>query len=162
VIERLLDETATDVVMLGAGADRDGAVAIESRLGAPGGRRAGSARLLNLVGKTDVGLLIGLVSLCQAFLSNDSGAMHLSAACGVHVTAVFGPTDERATAPLGPHTVLASDTWCRPCHLRECPIDHRCMTRVEPQVVFESIAAALAARGAAECADGRPAEEVAR
>jgi heptosyltransferase-2 len=64
--------------------------------------------------------------------------MHLAAALAVPVVAIFGPTDERVTAPLGrqvegmsrPVRVLVGEAWCRPCGLRECPIDHRCMTRV--------------------------------
>jgi heptosyltransferase-2 len=95
------------------------------------------------VGRTDVGEAMGLTALCRAFVSNDSGAMHLSAAVGVHVTAIFGPTDERATSPLGPHTIVKHDVWCRPCHLRDCPIDHRCMTRIPVASVFASVKTAL-------------------
>ncbi len=76
----------------------------------------------------------------RAFVSNDSGAMHLAAAVGLPVTAIFGATDERATAPLGPaspsappHEILTCDVFCRPCMLRECPIDHRCMKRIEAE-----------------------------
>jgi heptosyltransferase-2 len=55
--------------------------------------------------------------------------MHLAAAIGLRVTAMFGPTEEWATRPLGrvPPVVIVHDVWCRPCMLRECPIDHRCM-----------------------------------
>ena len=56
---------------------------------------------------------------------------HLGAALGVRVTAVFGPTDERLTRPAGDgHIVLTHQVWCRPCMMRECPIDHRCMRGV--------------------------------
>ena len=53
--------------------------------------------------------------------------MHLAAAAGVPVAALFGPTDERVTRPMGDHDVLIHQVFCRPCMLRECPIDHRCM-----------------------------------
>ena len=44
------------------------------------------------------------------------------------MTAVFGPTDDTATRPLGDaHEVLTHPVWCRPCMLRECPLDHQCM-----------------------------------
>jgi heptosyltransferase-2 len=56
------------------------------------------------------------------------------------VTALFGPTDERATHPLGPHTIVREPVFCRPCLLRECPIDHRCMTRILPATVHASLA----------------------
>jgi lipopolysaccharide heptosyltransferase II len=65
--------------------------------------------------------------------------MHLAAAAGVPVTAIFGPTKEKATAPLGEHDVLLEPVFCRPCMLRECPIDHRCMKRISPDAVYASV-----------------------
>jgi heptosyltransferase-2 len=65
--------------------------------------------------------------------------MHLGAAVGVSVTAVFGPTDETATRPLGDaHRVLLHPVWCRPCMLRECPIDHRCMRGIGVAAVVDA------------------------
>ena len=85
----------------------------------------------SLVGRTDLPALAGVLVNCRTLVTNDSGAMHLAAACGVTVTAVFGPTDERATRPLGDaHAVITCPVWCRPCMLRECPLDHRCMRGV--------------------------------
>jgi heptosyltransferase II len=104
------------------------------------------AHLVDLVGETDLRTLAGLMTRCRAFVSNDSGAMHLAAAAGVPVTAVFGATDERATSPApcpsagaAPHEILTCDVWCRPCMLRECPIDHRCMTGIDPARVCEAV-----------------------
>jgi heptosyltransferase-2 len=94
---------------------------------------------VNLIGRTTLGELIGVLAACDAFLSNDSGAMHLAAALGRPVVAIFGPTDERATAPEGDHDVLTADVFCRPCMLRDCPIDHRCMKRITADRVAESI-----------------------
>jgi heptosyltransferase-2 len=76
-------------------------------------------------------------------VSNDSGAMHLAAALGVPVTAIFGPTNERATAPIGDHDVIQHQVFCRPCMLRECPIDHRCMRRIEAAEVYAAVARRL-------------------
>ena len=71
--------------------------------------------VLNLIGRTDLRLLIGVLARCRAFVSNDSGAMHPSGGRrGVPVTAIFGPTNERATAPLGEHDVLLEPVFCRP------------------------------------------------
>jgi heptosyltransferase-2 len=93
----------------------------------------------NLVGRTDLPLLAGVMTHCRALVTNDSGAMHLGAAAGVNVTAVFGPTDDTATRPLGDaHAVLTHPVWCRPCMLRECPIDHRCMRGVGVAAVLAS------------------------
>lgn len=109
------------------------------------------AEAIDLGGRTDLLTLAGVFALCNAVVSNDSGAMHVAAAVGVPVTAIFGPTNERATAPL-PHpsgrvaTVVVGQARCRPCLLRLCPIDHRCMTSIDPervaQVVVEQLGAA--------------------
>jgi heptosyltransferase II len=123
-------------VIVGAGADRDTGRAIESSL-PPG------ARMVNLIGRTSLRELVGVVARCAAFVSNDSGAMHIAAALRVPLTAVFGPTDERVTAPAGDADVLVRDVFCRPCMLRECPIDHRCMKRIDADTVLRSVTAHL-------------------
>lgn len=93
--------------------------------------------VLSLIGRTDLSTLAGVLAACRALVTNDSGAMHLAAAIGTPVTAVFGPTDERATRPIGgAHNVLTHDVWCRPCMLRECPLDHQCMRGVTADAVL--------------------------
>ncbi len=121
-------------VLVGAPDDRDTRRAIESSL-PPG------TRFIDLIGRTDLTTFIGVTARCAAFVSNDSGAMHVAAALGVPLTAIFGPTDERVTAPAGPakRTVILRDVFCRPCMLRECPIDHRCMKRIQVDDVLASI-----------------------
>ncbi|HTI39423.1 MAG TPA: lipopolysaccharide heptosyltransferase II [Vicinamibacterales bacterium] len=121
-------------VLLGAAADRDTRRAIESSL-PPG------TRIIDLIGRTDLATFIGVTARCSAFLSNDSGAMHVAAALGVPLTAVFGPTNEKVTAPAGPgpRDLIRRDVFCRPCMLRECPIDHRCMTRIRIDDVLASL-----------------------
>ena len=106
-----------------------------------GGARAfkASGAMFDLVGQTDLATLAGVLTRCRALVTNDSGAMHLAAAAGVRVAAVFGPTNEHATGPLGDaHTVITHPVWCRPCMLRECPIDHRCMRGVRPAAVVDA------------------------
>ena len=138
VIEALA-RSGTTSVLVGAAGDRDTGRAIESSL-------PPRARLVNLIGRTSLGELIGVVARCAAFVSNDSGAMHVAAALGVPVTAIFGPTDEHVTAPAaaGPADVIVRDVFCRPCLLRECPIDHRCMKRIDVDAVLTSINGHLA------------------
>jgi len=70
--------------------------------------------------------------------------MHLAAAAGVPLTAIFGPTDERVTAPAGHADVILRDVFCRPCMLHECPIDHRCMKRIDVDAVLQSVLGHLA------------------
>jgi lipopolysaccharide heptosyltransferase II len=94
--------------------------------------------VLNTIGN-DIPGLAGVLVNCRALVSNDSGAMHLGAAIGVSVTALFGPTDERLTRPLGDrHTVLTYPVWCRPCMLRECPLDHRCLRGTAVETVADA------------------------
>jgi heptosyltransferase-2 len=73
---------------------------------------------------------------CHLFIGNDSGAMHVAAAVGLPVVAVFGPTDPFGTAPVTPRcSIIQEKPYCSPCFLRRCPTDHRCMTRVTPDSV---------------------------
>ena len=136
VIARLWRERRARCLLVGAGADREAGRAIESSLPPEIG-------VVNLIGRTDLRTLMGIVQACSAFVSNDSGAMHLAAAVGVPVTALFGPTKERVTAPVGEHDVLLHPVFCRPCMLRECPIDHRCMKRISVDEVYTSVARRL-------------------
>ena len=131
-LARALASDGIQSVMVGGRADLPVAREIEAALegsSALGTPLDGNV-VLNLMG-TDLPTLAGILSACRALVSNDSGAMHLGAALGVRVTAVFGPTDERLTRPAGDgHVVLTNPVWCRPCMMRECPIDHRCMRGV--------------------------------
>ena len=93
--------------------------------------RAGGAEVRNLAGETALREFIDLAAACRLFLTNDSGAMHVASALGVPTVAVFGATDDTTTGPTGPLArVVRAHAECSPCLLRECPIDHRCMTAV--------------------------------
>ncbi len=145
VIARLIRDRDVTCVIVGAVHDRAASREIESwlRAHAPDAR----AKVVDLVGRTELGALAGLASMCRVFVSNDSGAMHVAAALGRPVVAMFGPTDERVTRPLGRGDVLTSDVFCRPCHLRDCPIDHRCMKRITVETVFAAVSRHLAFSG---------------
>jgi heptosyltransferase-2 len=92
----------------------------------------------NLAGETTLREFIDLAAACRLFLTNDSGAMHVASALGVPTVAVFGATDDTTTGPTGPLArVVREHAECSPCLLRECPIDHRCMTRVTADRVAE-------------------------
>jgi len=93
-------------------------------------------RAHNLAGRTSLGQFIDLAAACLAFISNDSGAMHIAAAVGVPTVAIFGATDSEATGPASALArIVQEPVECSPCLLRECPIDHRCMTRVKAAMV---------------------------
>ena len=96
--------------------------------------------VVDLIGRTDLPMLAGVLAQCRALVSNDSGAMHVGAALGVPLVSIFGPTDERETRPIGrlEPVVLRHDVWCRPCMLRECPLTHRCMRGVTVEAVLSA------------------------
>ena len=126
-------------VIVGSAADEPAAWAIAQELGKIAGRGSAPGPI-NLAGRTTLPQLAAVLAQCAAFVSNDSGAMHVAAAAGVPVIALFGPTNERETAPLGARAaVLSAQVWCRPCMLRECPLDHRCMTGISAADVVERV-----------------------
>jgi heptosyltransferase-2 len=140
-----LAEEGVTCVIVGATADRGTADEVVRAV-------RGRASLIDLVGQTDVPTLAGVLAACRVLVANDSGALHFAAALGVSVTAMFGPMDERLTAPrpstdrplLTGHrppavSVLTHPIWCRPCMLRECPLDHGCMKGIAvPRVLDET------------------------
>jgi len=145
VIAKLVSGAGATCVIVGAAHDRDAERAIESWLRAHAPDAL--AHVVDLVGRTNLGLLAGVAARCAVFVTNDSGAMHVASAVGRPVVALFGPTDERATHPIGVHEVVTEAVFCRPCHLRDCPIDHRCMKRISADRVFESVRRYLSAAG---------------
>jgi heptosyltransferase-2 len=88
-------------------------------------------RAVNLAGKTSVRELMAVIKRCSLFITNDSGPMHIAAAFGVPLVAVFGPTDSQTTYPLADTAIVVRQPVdCAPCMKRVCPTDHRCMTAV--------------------------------
>lgn len=118
-------------------------------------RVAEGGRAVDLTGKTDLHGLKALMGRLSLFVTNDSGPMHLAAAAGVPVVAVFGATTrELGFFPYGPgHRVVEAELACRPCGLhggRECPEGHfLCMKLVTVPQVLEACRQALASRSAA-------------
>jgi heptosyltransferase-2 len=90
----------------------------------------------NFAGETTLAEYIELAAACAVYLTNDSGSMHIASALNVPTVAVFGATDHVGTGPTGPLAkVVREQVECSPCLLRECPIDHRCMTAVTAERV---------------------------
>ena len=116
-----------EVILFGTAAETSVSEAITAKI---------MRKPLDLTGKTTIAELPALFSQCHLFLGNDSGAMHVAAAVGLPVVAVFGPTDPHGTAPVTPRsTVVQEKPYCSPCFLRRCPTDHRCMTNVTAEMV---------------------------
>ncbi len=98
--------------------------------------RAQGVTVENLAGTTTLSQFIDCAAACRVFITNDSGAMHIASAAGVPTVTVFGATDHIGTGPTGALArIVREPVDCAPCLLRECPIDHRCMTRVTPDRV---------------------------
>lgn len=133
-----LVRTGTGCVLVGSAGDRETTAWIRGLV--PETERA---HVVDLSGETRLSSLAGVIAIAKAFVSNDSGAMHVASAVGAPVAAIFGPTREYETRPLprgGARVeVLIHPVWCRPCMLRECPIDHRCMKGLSPDRVFASV-----------------------
>jgi heptosyltransferase-2 len=118
------------VVIFGSNSERPLCDAVAAQL--QGSRLA----VHNLAGTTSLREFIDLAAACRLFLTNDSGSMHVASALGVPTVAVFGATDDTTTGPTGPLArVIREHAECSPCLLRECPIDHRCMTAVTAERV---------------------------
>lgn len=120
----------TRCVILGRSEDRDAVADVDG---------------IDLVGKTDLTMFMGIVSQCQVLVANDSGGLHLAGALGVPAVGIYGPTDERYSRPITPSentdrvVALSHPVFCRPCLLADCPIDHRCMKRIPTGRVFDAV-----------------------
>jgi heptosyltransferase-2 len=92
-----------------------------------------------VAGETSLRQLMALLTRCRLIVANDSGPMHLAAAMGVPLVALFGSTSERATGPLGTRIrIVKRAAECSPCGRRECPIDFRCMDSLSVEEVFRA------------------------
>jgi heptosyltransferase-2 len=108
---------------------------------------AAGIECVNLAGKTRLEAFIEICAACRLLLTNDSGAMHIGSALNVPTVTIFGATDDEATGPTGPLArIVREPVECSPCLLRECPIDHRCMTRVTAARVAQTALEVLHAR----------------
>jgi heptosyltransferase-2 len=138
LLTRLVNERGVHVAMVGSAGDGETTSWIARETPA-----AARPFVADLAGATSLESLAGVLRLARACVSNDSGTMHFAAATGAPVAALFGPTREFETAPLvatgGRTRVLINPVWCRPCMLRECPIDHRCMKGLVPERVFDAV-----------------------
>ena len=130
VANRLTAESDAHVILFGTPAEASVSAAISAALRRPP---------IDLTGKTTIAEIPALLSRCHLFIGNDSGAMHVAAAVGLPVVAIFGPTDPLGTAPVTPRcTIVQEKPYCSPCFLRRCPTDHRCMKSVTPQAVVDA------------------------
>lgn len=126
--DRIAERNGFQTVIVGTAADVEVANEVAALM---------TTEPLVLAGRTSIAELKAILACTSLVISNDTGTAHVSAALGVPTVVVFGPTEHFATSPFSDaSTVVRHDVECSPCMLRECPIDHRCMTRVEVDDVY--------------------------
>jgi heptosyltransferase II len=91
-----------------------------------------------LTGKTNLAQIVAVLSEIDLLVSNDMGLAHIAPAVGTKTIVIFGPTNEKTTQPIGSE-IIRKLPECAPCMLRDCPIDHRCMTQISAAEVFEKV-----------------------
>ena len=128
--DRLATERGAQIVLIGAASERENAATVIAQMR--------TAQAINLAGATSMGELIGLLAGCDLLVSNDTGPAHVAAALATPTLTLFGPTNEFETAPTGARAELmrADNIECARCMHRDCPIDHRCMTRLAVEMVL--------------------------
>ena len=132
-LARLLDERGYAVWILGSGKD------------APAGDEiAEASNAVNLCGKTQLADAIDLLAMAEQAVSNDSGLMHIAAAVGTHVQAIYGSSSPYFTPPLtDAKTIHYLALECSPCFERECPLGHLdCLSKIKPETVLAEIESA--------------------
>jgi lipopolysaccharide heptosyltransferase I len=135
VIDRVRAETGGRAVLVGG----PGGQAVAGRI-----REAAAETPLDLVGRTTLKELVGLIAEARVMVTNDSGPMHIAAAVGTPAVAIFGPTSPDRTGPYGPgHRIMKTDVPCRPCYKRQCVLGGTealaCMAGVTADEVAEAV-----------------------
>lgn len=132
-----LDKSEVEVRIFGSAKDKDAGDAICQ------GNNA-----INLCGQTSLQEAVDLLAACDVAVSNDSGLMHMAAAVGCHVVALYGSTTPKFTPPLtSAATLIERDLPCRPCFERVCPLEHfNCMREISVRDVLTQIQPLLAPR----------------
>lgn len=130
LLNLLIDDLKAFIIFMGAPSERE---MIESIIG-----HRNRKNVINLAGQTDLEKSLGIMSLSDLVISNDTGSAHLAIAAGAEVLTIFGPTIPGATAPFGPRAqIIQLKTDCAPCKHFSCPIsDHPCMRSIKPQDVM--------------------------
>lgn len=128
--QRLMDFLPAKTILFG---DKEEVVQIQTISKAIGGG------VLDMAGRTDLIQMASLMAECDLVISNDTGPMHVAAAVGTPVLALFGSTDPRATSPLGAVRIIKRELSCSPCLKRRCPLGtYECMDRIGVEEVYET------------------------
>ncbi len=139
LISRVIEELNGNVIIFGSTAEIDIVKEIIWKLET--WNLEFGTKILNMAGKTNLRELASLIAECDAFITNDSGPMHMASALLVPVIAIFGSTNKKTTGPFGEgHKIVTKDLPCAPCMKRECPEGHlKCMTAIAADDVFAAL-----------------------
>ena len=132
--KQLCTEPDTTVIVFGTKADQAAATRIKEVVNDQG-------RVIDLTGKTTLGQALSMISMCNVFITNDSGLMHVSAALKVPTVAIFGSTDHIATGPYSSNaSIVRIELDCSPCLKTHCPKKHfRCMEDIQVDDVAHAV-----------------------
>ncbi|MCA1629179.1 MAG: lipopolysaccharide heptosyltransferase II [Acidobacteria bacterium] len=126
--DRLIGEAGATVVLIGAREESDVTEEVLAKM-----RR----RPVVLTGETTLAETTAILSVADLLVTNDTGPAHLASALGRPTLVIFGPTNPLTTRPFSSEAeIVRRPPDCAPCMLRDCPIDHRCMTAIEVDEVF--------------------------
>jgi heptosyltransferase-2 len=128
----LLAQRGVQSVLVGGAGDVAGCEAIAAAV---------TCGAIIAAGQTNIGELMALLSLCDGFVGNDSGAAHLASSLGVPTVAIFGSTAPQRTGPLGPRTtILYKGLPCSPCLARTCRFGHyQCLRDIAPNEALAAL-----------------------
>ena len=129
--KRLVQKRNASILLFGTEGERDTARKILDHI---------KEGVVDLTGKTSLLQLAAILERCQILVTNDTGTLHVAAAVGTPVVAIFGPTDPETTGPWGEgHAIVKKEVPCSPCLKRVCPTDHACMKNIGVEDVEEAI-----------------------
>ncbi|HXM33833.1 MAG TPA: lipopolysaccharide heptosyltransferase II [Pyrinomonadaceae bacterium] len=133
--DRFIEELGAEVLLIGSPEELEVSTDVS--------RRMEHAPIV-LTGKTDLAEAVAVLSLVDLLVTNDTGPAHIASALNRPTLVIFGPTNPLTTRPFSSSAeIVRHPPDCAPCMLRECPIDHRCMTAISPDEVFERAVALL-------------------
>ena len=133
--DMLIDEAGMDVALVGAADELEVSLEVSAAM---------KGQLVMLTGQTSLAQAVAVLSLAGALVTNDTGPAHIAAALERPTLVIFGPTDPRTTRPFSQTAeIIRRPPECAPCMLRDCPIDHRCMTAITPTEVFTRVCALM-------------------
>jgi heptosyltransferase-2 len=136
--DRVIAELGAEVILIGSAAEAEVSNDVSRQM---------RNKPVMLTGQTDLAELVAILSQIDLLVTNDTGPAHIASALERPTIVIFGPTNPLTTRPFSPFgEIVRQPPDCAPCMLRDCPIDHRCMTAITPDEVFERARHSLSAK----------------